>query len=280
MARAWQRLALEAGRGLAYALVPRLAAARAFARRRRAGLLDPEIELVPALLDPDRAGVDVGANAGFWTLAMAARARSVLAIEPIPEIAAELARRMPGNVRVRVCALSDRSGSALLRIPEDAGRATIEESNPLRDGPAARSLVVPVARLDELPLEAPVGLVKIDVEGHEAAVCRGALRVLATDRPSLVVEAEERHRPGAVGELRALLEAAGYRGFFLGPGGLEPIARFEPHRHQPVDRSGRPAPGTEGYLNNFLFVPAERVARLEAAAVLLARRRAPAAVEG
>ncbi|MCL6607776.1 MAG: FkbM family methyltransferase [Geminicoccaceae bacterium] len=279
MARAWRRLALEAGRGLAYALVPRLAAARAFTRRRRAGLFDPEIELVPALLDPDRLAVDVGANAGFWTLAMARRAHRVLAIEPIPEIAAELARRVPAHVEVRVCALSDRSGSALLRIPEDAGRATIEESNPLRDGPAARSLAVPVARLDELPLEAPVGLVKIDVEGHEAAVCRGAARVLATDRPALVVEAEERHRPGAVGELRALLEAAGYRGFFLGPGGLEPIARFEPHRHQPVDRSGRPAPGSEGYLNNFLFVPPERVARLEAAAAALARPRTRAAGE-
>ncbi len=265
MALALRRLAEDASRSLAYAVAPRLAAARAFARRRRAGLLDPELELVPVLLDPDRLGVDVGANAGFWTLAMAERARRVLAIEPIPELAGALLRRVPGHVRVLVCALSDRPGSARLRIPDDAGRATIEPANTLRDGPPARTIEVPLQRLDDLPLEARLGLVKIDVEGHELAVCRGAAGRLAADRPCLVTEAEERHRPGAVADLAAFLGALGYQGFFLERCRLRDLAAFDAARHQPVDGTGAPCPGPLGYVNNLLFVPPERRAALEAA---------------
>lgn len=272
MASALRRLAEKAGRSLAYAVAPRFAAARTFARLRRAGRLDPELELIPALLEPDRLGVDVGANAGFWALAMARHASRVLAVEPIPELARALHRRMPRQVRVLACALSDREGSAALRIPADVGRATIEAANPLGDAPVERVLRVPLQRLDRLPLEAPLGLVKIDVEGHELAVCRGGAERLAADRPALVVEAEERHRPGAVAALRAFLAPLGYRGFFLGGFGLEPVERFDPSRHQPVDAAGRPAPGAEGYVNNFLFVPAEGVGRLEAAVRTLPRR--------
>lgn len=265
MALVLRRLAEDASRGLAYAVAPRLTARRSFARRRRAGLLDPELELVPALLDPDRMGVDVGANAGFWTLAMAERARRVLAIEPIPELARALRRRVPGQVRVLACALSDRPGSAWLRIPEDAGRATIEPANRLRDGPPARSLEVVRQRLDDLPLEARLGLVKIDVEGHELAVCRGAAGRLAADRPCLVIEAEERHRPGAVADLAAFLGGFGYQGFFLERCRLRGLAAFDAGRHQPLDAAGAPCPGPLGYVNNFLFVPPERRAALEAA---------------
>lgn len=70
----------------------------------------------------------------------------------------------------------------------------------------------------------------------------------------------------------AFLAPLGYRGFFLGGSGLEPVGRFDPSRYQPVDDGGRPAPGPEGYVNNFLFVPSERVLRLEAAVRALARR--------
>jgi FkbM family methyltransferase len=265
MALALRRLAEDASRSLAYAVAPRLTAARTFARRRRAGLLDPELELVPALLDPDRLGVDVGANYGFWTLAMAQRARRVLAIEPIPELAAALLRRAPGHVRVLVCALSERPGRAGLRIPLDAGRATIEPANALRDGPPARTLEVTLERLDDLPLDARLGLVKIDVEGHELAVCRGAARRLEADRPSLVIEAEERHRPGAVADLAAFLGTLGYRGFFLEKHRLRGIAAFDAARHQPLDATGAPRQGPLGYVNNLLFVPPERQAALAAA---------------
>lgn len=159
MAAAFRRLAEETVHSLARRVAPRLAARIAFARRRRAGLLDPEIALVPFLLDRDRTGVDVGAHAGFWALAMARCSPRVLAVEPIPEIAKALRRRLPRRVRVLACALSDHEGSAVLRIPADAGRATIEAANALADAPLERVLRVPLHRLDRLSLEAPLGFV-------------------------------------------------------------------------------------------------------------------------
>ena len=50
-------------------------------------------------------------------------------------------------------------------------------------------------------------LLKIDVEGHEAAVLRGAADLLRRSRPTLLIEA---HGPGPLGECVQLLKSMGY----------------------------------------------------------------------
>lgn len=134
MALARRRLARKTGRSRPVPGHRARWAAPTF-EQRRASLLDPEIEVVEVSLDPDRTGIDVGAPVGFRTLAAARRARCVRAIEPIPEIAEALLRRVPRHVRVRVGALSDRAGSGLLSIPSDAARATIGPAGADRDRP-------------------------------------------------------------------------------------------------------------------------------------------------
>ena len=64
------------------------------------------------------------------------------------------------------------------------------------NGRAVQSIDVPVKRLDDLHLD-QVGLIKIDVEGHELAVLRGAADTLTRNRPAVLAEAEERHHPHA-----------------------------------------------------------------------------------
>ena len=63
---------------------------------------------------------------------------------------------------------------------------------------SASALVdLPVAvrcrRLDDFGLE-PVGVIKIDAEGHELTVLQGARALIERDRPSFLIEAEERHK--------------------------------------------------------------------------------------
>ncbi len=105
---------------------------------------------------------------------------------------------------------------------------------------------------------AVVGFIKVDVEGHELDVLRGAEATLRRDRPALLVESEERHRPGAVAAVHGFLGSLGYHGFMVDDGRLVSLGGFDPSRDQnvPNDRlMDLNAGHYEGrYVNNFFFV--------------------------
>ncbi len=175
-----------------------------------------ELRLLPELVPPARVAVDVGAARGIISWHLARLAREVHAFEANPHLARRLARALP-QVHVHGCALSDRTGEVELRVPlregvELEGLGTVDPLNRLtRAGPAEiRRLRVPCARLDDFALE-DVGFIKIDVEGHEAAVLRGGMELLRRCRPVILFEAGELNRPGAVAEARAVLTALDYR---------------------------------------------------------------------
>jgi len=128
------------------------------------------------------------------------------------------------------------------------------------DGGGVQSIDVPVKRLDDLHLD-DVGLVKIDVEGHELAVLRGAADTLTRNRPAVLVEAveaEERHHPNAVAAITELLTGLGYEGYLDIGDGCRAVEEFDAARHQdPANIGGREdgwaARGV--YVNNFVLVP-------------------------
>jgi hypothetical protein len=111
------------------------------------------------------------------------------------------------------------------------GLASIEPDNALRGLPVA-TIDVPLRRLDEYDLH-DVGFIKLDVEGHEAAVLRGAERVLRESQPDLLIEAAEHNRPGALAAVAAVLAPLGYQGVFLYRGILLDVEVFDPAVHQP-----------------------------------------------
>ncbi len=232
-------------------LLPRLVARLRADRHLRSG--EPELRLVPALSMPDRLSIDVGANHGYYSIIMARYAPRVLAIEPNPELARLLRRALPRRCGVLCCALSDRKGRAELRVPRVDGEANRYLGTLDQDvADPAEVHEVELARLDDCAHE-PVGFVKIDVEGHELAVLRGADRVLREDGPNLLIEAEERHRPGAVADVAGLLAGYGYRGLFRAGETMRPIAEFDPAVHQNPRNLGH-GPGRIGrYVNNFVF---------------------------
>lgn len=220
-----------------------------------------ELPLLALLVEPGESVCDVGANRGLFVYWLLKRGARVLAFEPNPRLARILRLRFPaemsaGRVRLFETALGAAPGDAVLHVPRDhSPLATIDGNLAAAVGEPVDEMRVPLARLDDLVPDA-VSFIKLDVEGHELNVLEGARRLLVAHRPSLLVEAEERHRPGAVAAVRALLEPLGYQGFFRLDGRMQPIAAFDPARHQSPAALGadgiNPAPGAV-YVLNFVF---------------------------
>jgi FkbM family methyltransferase len=156
------------------------------------------------------------------------------------------------NVSPSPLALSDRAGEATLRIPCNArGYSNQQASLALRaDGKFSEfgELTVTTARLEDLDLPS-CGFIKIDVEGHEAAVLRGAHGLIARDRPVLLIEMEQRHTGEPIEESLRTVTALGYAASFLRDGVETPISGFDPD----ADHRGRVE--RPGYVFNFIFRP-------------------------
>ncbi len=234
---------------LKHALIPsRLYIRNKLWRERRHG--EPELRLLPFLVDRSRGAVDAGANKGVYTEALARLVPRVYAFEPNPKMFALLKRGRAANVEAFEIALSNAGPSAVLRVPRQrTGRysnqgATLAATK--LDKPHLE-LSVQAARLDGLGL-GPVGFIKIDVEGFEQEVLEGAAGLIARDRPVLLIEIEERYTKRAIEADLARVLALGYAGLFLERTRLTPLARFDPERHH-----RRPEPGL--YVNNFIFLP-------------------------
>lgn len=192
--------------------------------------MDRLAAVLAAVVRPGHNCVDVGAHAGavLETLVRLAPDGDHHAFEPLPAMAAALAGRFPA-VTVHPVALSDRAGTrAFVHMVDDPGWSGFVE-RPTPGGQAARRLTVQTARLDDvLPPGHRVDLLKIDVEGAELEVLRGAAGTLARCRPLVVLEhglGSADHYGTGPDEVHALLTEAGLRVFTLaGAGPLDRAA--------------------------------------------------------
>ncbi len=228
---------------------PRHELKRIVARELKKG--EPELRLLPELVDRTRAAVDVGANRGVWTHQLAGLCPRVYAFEPNPKMFAILSAARPDNAQVRQMALSDKAGVAALKVPQTARGYSNQhgslESN-WTDGHDFGVVEVETARMDDLELD-PVGFIKIDVEGHEAAVIAGAVGLIARDRPTLAIELEERHMGHSIEQAVGDVMALGYDAFVFKDGALRSFEAFD------AEADHRAAVETRAYINNFIFRP-------------------------
>jgi FkbM family methyltransferase len=216
--------------------------------------------------------VDAGAHEGRLTVPLAALPGThVVAFEPLPSAFRRLQAAtadIPDRVTLRPEALSDRTGTVTLAVPRVGGAAQeewasiakdyaeISRADPRVDG--VDTWTVPVIPLDDLVLT-DVTAIKVDVEGAEEEMLRGALGTLRRCSPVLSVEIEERHRPGSTVAIPALLRPLGYRGFFEFYGDWRPIETLDIETMQ----KGSPSPAvfevSHPYVFSFYFVTEARV---------------------
>ncbi|MFE9018625.1 FkbM family methyltransferase [Streptomyces sp. NPDC007808] len=190
---------------------------------------EPELARLAELCPPGcGTAVDVGGWYGPWTHRLSRRARQVVTVEPVPHLARLLASGTRPNVRVIQAAASDRPGTARLWLPPgDAGDRGV--SSLVRRNIHQRALHVSCVALDDLGLR-DVGFMKIDVDGNELAVLRGATAILARDRPALFVELESRIQP--IGPVVTYLSMLRYDGWVLPGDSWVPLSAFPLESHQ------------------------------------------------
>jgi FkbM family methyltransferase len=219
--------------------------------------------------------IDVGAHDGAVTLPLAELPGArVVAFEPLPAAFARLCAAVrdrfgsiPGHLELHQAALGERAGEITLGVPIVGGIAqeqwasTVKNYEVIRAADprveAVRRFRVPLMRLDDLALP-DVTAVKLDAEGAEAEVIRGAATTLRRCRPVLSIEIEERHRPGSTRAVPALLEGLGYQGFFELWGEWRPIRAFDPACMQRASPSPASFEVSDPYVFVFYFIPPER----------------------
>lgn len=131
------------------------------------------------------------------------------------------------------------------------GRASLSEAG-LGEAEGKLELTVGTTTLDKEDL-VDVGFVKIDVEGYELAVLRGARGLIERERPVLMVEIEQRHLDMPMSEVFRYVEGMGYEGWFYLRGVMRRLEDFDPDEHQRGLRDDMRRP--RDYVNNFIFTP-------------------------
>jgi FkbM family methyltransferase len=202
------------------------------------GFETAEAAFVTRFLRPGMTVLDVGAHHGLYTLLASkcvGRTGRVIAFEPSPRERRRLALHLRinrcGNVDVHPCALGDRAGSAHLFLVEGIHDWCNSLRLPNVEERTSR-VTVEVRRLDHL-LETigwpRVDFIKLDVEGAELSVLKGAPQLLRGNvRPAILAEVQDvRTTPWgyAAREIVRFLADAGYGWFALADdGSLESIS--------------------------------------------------------
>lgn len=193
-------------------------------------------------LRPGMTVLDIGSHVGQYTLIAASAvgpAGRVHAFEPNPanfaRLSANIALNGYANATAHPVALSDQVGDATLYVPANDNTG---ESSLLRCIEGMSETTVCTTTLDTWTRDADLGspshidLMKIDVQGFEEKVLRGAAETLDRYHPTMVCEFEERWLQGAgsssVG-LKRLLQGMGYEAFRIGPDNLVPVPPDEVH---------------------------------------------------
>ena len=157
---------------------------RSYVRRlRRGGGFENEMRWLPGVVSPGDTVLDIGANAGFYTVRLARLVGSpgaVHAFEPIPEtfdiLRHVVAALGLANVVLYPAAVADREGELTMEVP--------------REGRQVENYYL--AHLTLAPAGLPrVSFVKCDVEGAELLVLRGGAGLLRADLPVVLCEVSD-----------------------------------------------------------------------------------------
>tara|TARA_B100000965_G_scaffold155805_1_gene129764 strand:- start:865 stop:1617 length:753 start_codon:yes stop_codon:yes gene_type:complete len=189
---------------------------------------EKELQLLKEIIIPGTDTIDVGVYRGVYSYEMAKYSKIVHAFEPNPIIFKDIKLNLSKiikNISFYGYALSDHENTSILKVPIrnknfdrnnyeeyfQMGKATIHKENKMED---IETFEVKSKKLDSFSFSNKISFIKVDVEGHELAVIRGAENTIKKNKPILLVEIEERHSQKKVSETLDYINSLGYISYF------------------------------------------------------------------
>ena len=167
-----------------------------------------EIYYLPNLINKSLASVDIGVYRGVYSYFLSKESEYVYAFEANPLLIKKLKKGFQKykNITIENLAISSSQGFTNLKIPfrnqiidysdyeelYQLGTATIHEKNNLANTDF-KTFEIEKMNLDSYRFDHKIGFIKIDVEGHELDIIKGAKNLILKDKPNLMVEIEQKH---------------------------------------------------------------------------------------
>ena len=213
----------------------------------------PELNLISNLVKKNQNSIDIGANLGLFTFFMSRASKHVFAFEPNPYPLENLKDLVDSNVTILPIALGNNDGPVEIKIPHHrkgwSSNGASLASKEINDG---KILNIQCRKLDSLNIE-NIGLIKIDVEGFEIEVIRGAKDTILKNKPVMIIENEIVHTKDT-NELFTIMNEFGYDKYICNPiGKLEKIGNFSVEENQKNAIRNLDI----NYIQNFIFIPKE-----------------------
>ena len=230
--------------------------------------LEPELLYLNRILTQCKRAIDIGANDGVYSYALAQMCENVEAFEPQTWCTHDIAfysEKYSKNINIYNVGLSNSNGVLKLHIPvsHSAYSRQISGLGSITPGLASfreiegeqTYIEVPVYKLDDYNFR-DVSFIKIDVEGHESKVIQGGHKTILREKPIILIEIEQRHLNGYPIEMvfKQIMEL-GYEGSYLYNGNLIDLSNFSYKEHQEPFLNN---PSSGDYIRNFIFRPISR----------------------
>ena len=214
---------------------------------------EKELKIIDKFADKSKDALDVGVYRGVYSYKLSQNFKNIHSFEPNPLLFPYLEKNLKkiiSNVILYNMALSNDNGVAELKLPLRSksifkdnieelfqlGAATMHPKNKIEN---YKRVPIKIKKLDDIKIENKIGLIKIDVEGHEKNVIQGGLETIKNNKPILLVEIEERHTKTPVIEIIKFINAIGYKTFISKEESLIDIEKIKDYNNE----------------NNFFFLP-------------------------
>ena len=214
---------------------------------------EKELLIIDKFADKSKDALDVGVYRGVYSYKLSQNFKNIHSFEPNPLLFPYLEKnliKIISNVKLYNVALSNENGFAELKLPlrsKSIFKDNIEElfqlgaatMHPNNDIDKYKKVPIKMKKLDDIEIRNKIGLIKIDVEGHERNVLQGGIETVKNNKPVLLVEIEQRHTKTPITEIITFINSIGYKAFISRENDLIEIDKVRDLKKE----------------NNFFFLP-------------------------